>query len=136
MDESFSTALGEAAVGTYASVNYFNSIDTDANKKFLEAYGEKFGEDKAKSVTAVGEATYDAVKLLALSLEKCGDDITTATILSNFDNLEFDAPQGTIKVDPETHHISVKARIGQVQADGSIAVVYESDEAIDPIPVE
>ncbi len=136
MDESFSTALGSAAANTYASVNYFNSIDSEANKAFLAAYGEKFGEDKANSVTAVGEATYDAVYLLAGSLEKCGDDITTENILANFDDLSFDAPQGTITVDPETHHVYCKARIGLVQEDGSIATIYESDDVIKPEPTK
>lgn len=136
MDESFSTALGSAAAGTYASVNYFNSLESDTNKKFLEAYGKKFGEDKAKAVTAVGESTYDAVYLLSKSLEKCGKDISTKAILSNFDNLSFDAPQGTIKVDPDTHHIYCKARIGLVQDDGTIKIVYESDDVIKPEPTK
>lgn len=136
MDESFSTALGSAAANTYASVNYFNSIDSEDNKKYLSAYGERFGADKVAAVTAVGEATYDAVYLLGLSLEKCGEDITTKNILSNFDNLSFDAPQGTIKVDPETHHIYCKARIGLVQKDGTIATVFESDDVIKPEPTK
>ncbi len=136
MDESFSTVLGKAAVGTYASVNYFNSIDSDANRKFLKAYAAKYGDDKAKAVTAVGESTYDAVYLLSKSLEKCKDDITTQSILANFDNLSFDAPQGTITVDPQTHHIYCKARIGQVEEDGSIAAVFESADAIKPEPVK
>lgn len=135
MDESFSTALGASAVGTYASVNYFNSIDSPANKAFLEAYGKEFGEDKVASVTAVGEASYNSVYLLSKALEKCGEDITTETILSNFDNLTFDAPQGTITVDAETHHIYCKARIGLVQEDGTIATVFESDDVIKPSPV-
>lgn len=134
MDESFSTALGSAASNTYASVNYFNSIESEANTKFLESYAEKFGESKAVAVTAVGEATYDAVYLLSLSLEKCGSDISTDTILSNFDDLEFNAPQGTIKVDTETHHIYCKARIGLVQEDGTIKIVFESDDVIKPKP--
>lgn len=136
MDESFSTALGDAAVGTYASVNYFNSIDSEANKAFLESYGKKYGENKAAAVTAVGEATYDAVYLLSKSLEACGNDITTENILKNFDNLEFEAPQGTIKVDPETHHIYCKARIGRVEADGSITTIFESDDVIKPEPTK
>lgn len=136
MDESFSTALGTAAANTYASVNYFNSIESDANEKFLGSYAEKFGEDKAKAVTAVGEATYDAVYLLSKSLEKCGDDISTTNILANFDDLEFDAPQGIIKVDKETHHIYCKARIGLVQEDGTIKTVFESDESIKPEPLK
>lgn len=136
MDESFSTALGSAAANTYASVNYFNSIDTDANKKFLSAYSEKFGADKAKSVTAVGEATYDAVYLLSLSLTKCGDDISTENILKNFDDLSFDAPQGTVKVDSETHHVYCKARIGLVKEDGTIETVFESDDVIKPEPTK
>ena len=121
---------------TYASVNYFNSLDTEENQAFLEAYGEAYGEDKAAAVTAVGEASYDSVYLLALAMEACGDDLTTENILANFDNLEFNAPQGTITVDPDTHHIYCKARIGQVQEDGSIAVVWESDDVIKPEPVQ
>ena len=136
MDESFSTALGDAAVGTYASANYFNSISSDKNTEFLKAYSDKYGAEKAKAVTAVGEATYDAVQMLAESLEKCGDDISTESILSNFSGLTYDAPQGEIKEDPDTHHIYLKARIGQVQKDGSIKVVYESDDTIKPVPVE
>ena len=136
MDESFSTALGSAAAGTYASVNYFNSIDSEANQKFLKAYGEKFGEDKAAAVTAVGESTYDAMYLLSKVLEKAGDDLTTKTILAGFDDVSFDAPQGMITVDPETHHIYCKARVGLVQEDGTIKIVYESDDVIKPEPVK
>lgn len=134
MDESFSTALGAAAAGTYASVNYFNSIDSDANKAYLDAYGKEFGEKKVAAVTAVGEATYDSIYLLSKSLEKCGNDITTKNILSNFDNLSFDAPQGKITVDAATHHIYCKARIGLVQADSTIKTVFESDDVIKPNP--
>lgn len=136
MDESFSTALGSAAANTYASVNYFNSIDSEANKAYLSAYGAKFGEAKAAAVTAVGEATYDAVYLLSKSLEKCGNDITTANIMANFAGLSFDAPQGTIMVDGDNNHIYCKARIGLVQADGTIKTVFESDDVIKPEPTK
>lgn len=136
MDESFSTALGSAAVNTYASVNYFNSIDSEANKAFLSDYAKKYGEEKKAAVTAVGESTYDAVYLLSMALEKCGDKITTDNILSNFNDLTFEAPQGTIKVDAKTHHIYCKARVGQVQADGTIKTVFESDEVIAPEPTK
>ncbi len=136
MDESFSTALGSAAANTYASVNYFNSIDSEANKAYLSAYGAKFGEAKAAAVTAVGEATYDAVYLLSKSLEKCGNDITTANIMANFAGLSFDAPQGTITVDGDNNHIYCKARIGLVQADGTIKTVFESDDVIKPEPTK
>jgi len=134
MDESFSTALGDAAVGTYASANYFNSIESDANAKYLAAYAAMYGDDAAKAVTAVGEASYDAVYLLSMALAKCGDDITTETILKNFDGLTFDAPQGTITIDNETHHIYCKALIGLVQPDSTIKVVFQSDDVIKPMP--
>lgn len=136
MDESFSTALGKAAVGTYACVNYFNTIDTDANTKYLKAYSDAYGADSAKAVTAVGESTYDAVYLLSKSLEKCGADVTTDNILKNFDDLTFDAPQGTIQVDPDTHHIYCTARVGLVQDDGTIKIVYQSDKPIKPEPTK
>ena len=50
--------------------------------------------------------------------------------------MSFDAPQGTITVDGENHHIYCKARIGLVQADGTIATVFESDDVIKPEPTK
>lgn len=131
-DESMVQALGaDLAKGHYTSVNYFNTVDTPENKAYLEKYAKKYGS--SEGVTAVGESSYTSVMLLAEALKK-SEKLDTESILKAFDNLEYDAPQGHIKIDPDTHHIWAKARIGRVNADGKFDVVFESDDIIKPIP--
>lgn len=131
-DESMVQALGaDLAKGHYTSVNYFNTVDTPENKAYLEKYAKKYGS--SEGVTAVGESSYTSVMLLAEAMKK-SEKLDTESILKAFDNLEYDAPQGHIKIDPDTHHIWAKARIGRVNADGKFDVVFESDDIIKPIP--
>lgn len=131
-DESMVKALGaDIAKGHYTSVNYFNTVDTPENKAYLEKYAKKYGS--ADGVTAVGEASYTSVMLLAEALKKA-KDLKTESILKAFDNLEYNAPQGQIKIDADTHHIWAKARIGRVNAEGKFDIVYESKDIIKPMP--
>lgn len=131
-DESMVQALGaDLAKGHYTSVNYFNTVDTPENKTYLEKYAKEYGS--ADGVTAVGESSYTSVMLLAEALKKA-KDLTTESILTAFDNLEYGAPQGHVKIDADTHHIWAKARIGRVNADGKFDIVFESDDIIKPIP--
>jgi branched-chain amino acid transport system substrate-binding protein/urea transport system substrate-binding protein len=129
-DEASVAAIGDAAVGHYSCFNYFNTIDSEANKVFVDNYEKKYGN---RDVTAVGEASYDSVMLLAKALEKAAD-YKPETIIKAFEGLEFDAPQGPIKVDPSSHHIWCRGRIAQVAEDGTFKVVYESSEMIEPKP--
>ncbi len=131
-DESMVQALGaDLAKGHFTSVNYFNTVDTSENKTYLEKYAKKYGS--ADGVTAVGESSYTSVMLLAEALKKA-KELNTEEILKAFDNLEFDAPQGHVKIDAATHHIWAKARIGKVNGEGKFDVVFESDDIIQPIP--
>lgn len=133
-DEVTVKALGaQTAAGHYISINYINTIDTEANKAFIEKYKGKYGADK--EMTSVGEASYTSVKLLAAALEKT-EDYTPAGLKKAMSGMEIDAPQGRIKVDPDNFHIYCKARIGKVNADGNIEVVYESPELIKPDPTK
>jgi hypothetical protein len=48
--------------------------------------------------------------------------------------MEFDAPGGRIKVDPKTHHMYKKFRLGQIQLDRQFKIIYESQDLIAPDP--
>ncbi len=131
-DESMVQALGaENAAGHYTSVNYFNSIDTPANKAFISKYESKYGKETA--VTAVAEASYTSVYLLAQALEIAGDT-SADKLIKAFGGLEFDAPQGKISVDTSNQHVWVKSRIGKVNDQGVFEIVYESADLIAPNP--
>ena len=129
-DEASVAAIGDAAIGHYSCFNYFNTIDTPANKKFVDDYEKKFGN---RDVTAVGESSYNAVKFLAMALEKA-EDYSTESIIAAFAGLEMDAPQGKIKIDLLNHHVWCYGRIAKVDANLQFEVVFTSPEMIQPKP--
>ena len=117
--------------GHYGSQPYFETIDTPENQEFVKAYHEKFGEDEP--ISAVIEAAYTSVHLLAKALEKVEDPYDADALLEAFIGLEFNAPQGTVTID-ENNHTYLFSRIGQVNENGEYEVIFESNEAIKPEP--
>ena len=48
--------------------------------------------------------------------------------------LSFDAPEGLVRIDPETQHAWKTVRIGRITEDGTFEVVYSSEKPIQPVP--
>lgn len=48
--------------------------------------------------------------------------------------LEFDAPQGRIRVDPDNNHTELWSRIGRINAQGRFDIVWQSDSRVKPDP--
>ena len=81
-------AMGaENALGHYTSFNYFQSVDTPENKRFVERYKAKYGEDQVTN--AVMEAAYFQTYLLAQAIEKVGSTDTDALIFEGLPGQEF-----------------------------------------------
>ncbi|MDR1796432.1 MAG: transporter substrate-binding domain-containing protein [Clostridiales Family XIII bacterium] len=134
-DENTFGALGpEISAGHMISINYFNTIDTPENQKFVEDYAAAYGSDSV--LQSVAEASYKSVYLLKYALEEIGDgEVTPESIRAALADVEIDAPGGAVKVDSDNYHLYLKARIGKVNADGLLETVYESEELIKPEPV-
>ena len=138
MTMSFSIAEEEVATigadilkGHMVSWNYYMTTDTERNAEFVKAYQEAYGSDRVTSDPA--EAGYDAVYMWAAACEKAGST-DVEDILEAVDGLSIEAPEGTITVNGENHHISKPVRIGQVNEDGKIYEIYATDKAVDPDP--
>lgn len=117
--------------GHYASWNYFQTVDTPENKKFVEAFKAKYGADRV--VNDPMEAAYIMVYLWKQAVEKAGtaddlDKVRAAAI-----GQEFSAPEGPVKMFPN-HHISKTVRIGQIRDDGLFDIVWSTPGPVDPIP--
>lgn len=121
----------EAPEGTYASMNYFSSLDTEASQEFVEKYNNYVTDGTIISTAA--ESTYDSCYLLAKAMEMVDDVNDTDALIKAFSGLEFDAPQGRIKVDEENHCTWLYSRFAIVH-NGIADIVYESDEPIKPEP--
>ena len=138
MTMSFSIAEEEVATigadilkGHMVSWNYYMTTDTERNKEFVEAYQKAYGKDRVTSDPA--EAAYDAVYMWAAACEKA-ESTDVEDILEVVDGLSIEAPEGTITVNGENHHISKPVRIGQVSEDGKINEIYATEKPVEPDP--
>lgn len=118
-------------VGQLAAWNYFQTIDTPVNKKFVEDFKAKYGQDRVTSDPM--EAAYTSLYLWKLMAEKA-KAFDTASIQAAADGTTFDAPEGTVVVDGENHHISKTALIGKIGPDGLLYTEWSSGQPIEPDP--
>jgi urea ABC transporter urea binding protein len=130
-EEELSNLSAKDVQGDYASWNYFQSVDLPENQDFVRRFQARFGSERILSDPM--EAAYIAVHLWAQAAESAGGDDATA-IRQAIKDQSFNAPEGKVTIDPQTHHISKFIRIGQVKEDGHFAIVYCSDDPADPIP--
>ncbi|MFC9787442.1 urea ABC transporter substrate-binding protein [Rhodococcus sp. NPDC127528] len=117
--------------GQLTAWNYYQTVDSPENKKFVEAYKAKYGQDKPTSDPM--EAAYTSVYLWKNTVEKA-KSFATADIQDNADGVSFDAPEGTVTIDGSNHHITKTARIGEIRADGLIYTIWDSGQPIKPDP--
>lgn len=93
LDELFSFSHPELTAGALSNQGYFMGLEREQNTAFKKAYGDAFGADKP--INAIGEATYNAVNLYKLAVEKAGSTETDAVIAA-LRQVEFEAPQGKV----------------------------------------
>ena len=122
---------GENFNGFYSSMKYFQTLENDNNKKFVEAFKAKYGKDAV--IGDVTQAGYLGPWLWKAAVEKAGSfDIDKVVAASPGIELKT-APEGYVKIDPN-HHLWSKSRIAQGQPNGSFKVVAESPDLIKPDP--
>jgi len=121
---------GENVVGFYSAMKYFQSLDNENNKKFVEAFKAKYGADSV--IGDVTQAAYLGPWLWKAAVEKAGSfDVDKVAAASPGIELKS-APEGYVKIHPN-HHLWSKLRIGKWKKDGQVDVVYESG-LIEPNP--
>jgi urea transport system substrate-binding protein len=128
-------AIGtEFLKGHYAAWNYFMTVESPANKKYVEAFKKKFGDDRVTNDPM--EAGYISVNIWKQAVEKAGGAGTPTDlekVRAAAYGQAFDAPEGPVKMN-NNHHISKTVRIGQVREDGLFDVVFSTPKPVDPIP--
>jgi len=118
-------------VGDYAAWNYFQSIDTAENAAFLRALHARFGRQRV--ATDPMASAYTGVMLWAQAVGEAGDT-RPSRIRRALLNLRLNAPEGPVRIDPATQHLVRFSRIGRVAGDGQFEIVWQSGEAIMPVP--
>ena len=122
---------GQAVAGHISSSVYFSSIRGPENAAFLRAYTVRFPGGPAASADA--EASYIAGRLLAGALKAAGTDrvkpVQAAAI-----GIALKAPQGEVRIDPQTFHAFLTPRIGRSNAKGRFDLLREASAPVAPDP--
>jgi urea transport system substrate-binding protein len=117
-------------VGDYAAWPYFQCVDTPANRKFGEHCQEKF---PSRSITDPMECAYVGVMLWAQAVRQA-NAVDPTSVRREMLNSKFDAPEGNVRIDPDTQHCYKTPRIGQIRSDGQFQIVWSASEPIKPEP--
>lgn len=124
-------AIGPSAVdGHITSSVYFSSLDTPENARFTAAYGARFPDGPA--VSADAEATYIAVRLLAMALAETGS-MDACAAKRAVARQSIAAPQGQVRIDPETMHASLTPRIARSNRVGGFDILMQAPR---PVPAD
>ena len=131
--EEEAPSMGHEVTGNYASWNYFQSIESEANAKFIADWQAYPGSSGVTSDPM--EAAYISLYLYKELVEAAGsfevDDVNAAAAAGG---ISFDAPEGTVVLNGDNHHISKEGHIGQINADNQFDIVWSSDGPIEPDP--
>lgn len=91
-DEVNWPALGDLVIGSKFVASYLPAAETDANKKFVEAYRQMFNVDPDVNA-AMG---YDNAKVILLTLQKLGGKIPEdgTAFMQALRTVSYDSPRG------------------------------------------
>lgn len=117
--------------GHYAAWNYFQSLDTETNRRFVQSFKEAYGLDRVTDDPI--EAAYSQMYLFARAVARSGSsdprEIRAAAM-----GLELEAPGGLIRIDPSTQHTWKFVRLGRIRTDGQFDIIWSSNGPIKPEP--
>jgi len=115
-------------VGHLAAWNYFQSVESDENTKFIKAWKKYIGDNKRVTNDPM-EATYIGFKMWAKAVEKAGttevDAVEQAMIGITVPNLT-----GGTAVMNSNHHLSKPVLIGEIQENGQFEVVWQTPDTV------
>ncbi|WP_253828617.1 urea ABC transporter substrate-binding protein [Prauserella aidingensis] len=117
--------------GQLTAWNYYQTVDTPENEKFVEAFRSEYGDDRVTSDPM--EAAYTSLYLWKEMVEKA-ESFATDDVREAAGGVTFDAPEGTVTVNGDNQHIAKTSRVGAVGDDGLIHTVWDSGEPIEPDP--
>ncbi len=118
--------------GQLTAWNYYQTVDSPANDKFVSAFTDAYGADRVTSDPM--EAAYTSLHLWKGIVEKAGA-FDVPAVQQAAGGVSFDAPEGKVTVNGDNHHLAKTALIGKINGEtGLIDEVWSSGKPIEPDP--
>lgn len=132
--EQEAQAMGPKLVaGSYAAWNYFQSLGTPANARFVASYKKKYGASAA--ITDPMVHGYMNVYLWKAAVEKARSFEPNAVRKAAVTLAPQDSPLGKVSFAANQSLVQT-AYVGQLDATGQFKIVWKSETAIQPNPYD
>jgi len=118
-------------VGQPVAWNYYQTISSPENQKFVQDFKTVYGADKVTSDPM--EAAYTSLYLWKGMVEKA-NSFAVPDVQAAAGGVSYAAPEGTVTVNGDNHHIAKTALIGKIAQDGLIYTDWSSGKPIEPDP--
>lgn len=123
-------------VGHLAAWNYFQSVRSSGNRKFVRNFKRFCAKNNlpggTKRVTDDPiEAAYFGVYVWKAAVEKAGTFAVDQVRLAVYGS-EFDAPGGKKRMHDSNQHTLKPVYVGEIKKDGQFKIVWESDGLVSP----
>ena len=116
--------------GHITSATYFGSLQNEGNRRFIELWRQRF---KDRPTSTWSEMAYTQVHLFARALQRCGS-LDRRKLVEAVHAVDFDSPEGRVRVDEDNNHCYLTPRIGVCRSDGQFDIVWEAKEPVRPDP--
>ncbi|WP_419768510.1 urea ABC transporter substrate-binding protein [Arcobacter sp.] len=127
-EEELSGLDTKPLVGHLAAWNYFESVSTPENDKFISTWHKYIKDDKRVTNDPM-EATYIGFNLWVKAVEKAGttnvDKVREAIVGLSVPNLT-----GGTATMLKNHHITKPVLIGEIQEDGQFETVWQTEKEV------
>jgi branched-chain amino acid transport system substrate-binding protein len=125
-------AMGyDVGEGHYTAASYFQGVETALNNSFVSHYQKRYGGDEPTNMCL--EASYFQVNLFARTLEET-NSLDTKRLRTFVMGAEFEAPQGSVSINPVWGHADVWTRIGRANRQGQFDIVFQSQASVKADP--
>ena len=114
-------------VGHLAAWNYFQSVDTPENAKFIETWKARMGDERVTNDPM--EAHYIGFNMWVKAVEKAGT-IDADAVIDALPGTEAPNLTGGMSTMLANHHITKPVLIGEIQADGQFEVVSSTEDLV------
>lgn len=121
----------EEAADDYLAWGYFQSVQGEPNRDFIEIFKAKYGHNRA--INDPMESAYFGVHLWALAATQSGS-VEIVEVKEALKNQVYGAPEGIVYIDDQSQHTWKMVRVGKIKVGGSVDVVWRSYQPIKPLP--
>jgi len=121
----------DAITGHYSAWSYFQSIDSDSNRQFVNAFKNKYGQHRTTNASM--QAGYLGVHLWKQAVNYA-QSTDPAQVKNAVNGVTIEAPEGRVIMSHVNNHLWKPLYIGQVQRDKQFKLVWQHKNPIRPIP--